>query len=222
MEIRKETFKNNITYVSIDCLSFGDYDNSGAVERANVKVLKEKYQNCEKYSFQSWQEKERYINWETGYEDILPTSDIVELYGDFGSTQIWIREDIDQEEGYINSLSNYPVIDDESVSETENEIEKESWNNWIRGDLSTNLLSNIILTKIDKYHVEDNDLFECYCQAKEIKNEYFIVESGGIGWIDIEEIGAEYRKQVIMKLVEVRKQRGIKPRIPESLKLWEE
>ena len=50
-----KTFNNGKTYVSHDYLSFGDYDKSCAVERANVRVLQEAYPGFESYSMSDWE-----------------------------------------------------------------------------------------------------------------------------------------------------------------------
>ena len=95
----KKTFSNDKTYVSHAVLSYGDYVNSCAVERANVRVLIEKHPGFESYSFSEWDIGRQYENRE--WIDILPESEIVELYGCYGSIQIWIREDIDEANGYM-------------------------------------------------------------------------------------------------------------------------
>ena len=119
----KREFKNGKIYVSCSVLSYGDYDNSCAVERANVQVLKEKHPDFESYSMNDWETGRQYENRE--YVDILPESAIVETYGGYGSAQIWIREDIDEANGYMAALENYPCLDDEAISEIEMEIEEE-------------------------------------------------------------------------------------------------
>ena len=72
----EKEFSNGKTYVSHDYLSFGDYDNSCAVERANVRVLQEAHLGFESYSMSDWEYGRQYENRE--WVDILPESEIVE------------------------------------------------------------------------------------------------------------------------------------------------
>mgnify|MGYP000949818305 CR=1 FL=1 len=52
--MERKTFENGITYVTHGLLGYGDYDDSGAVERANVRYLKEKY-NYQTMSYILWE-----------------------------------------------------------------------------------------------------------------------------------------------------------------------
>lgn len=193
----KKTFKNGKTYVSHDTLSFGDYDNSCAVERANVRVLREAHPGFESYSFSDWDQEQRLERSETTtfYEwiDILPESEIVELYGGYGSIQIWIREDIDEANGYMAALGQYPCLDDEAVSEVETEIEeeyvKDIWPDLLRCFLD-DFREALELCGIDEF---DRALYE---KAKDETNTYFEVEAGGNGYIDVERLAPAYAEEL--------------------------
>ena len=78
-ETMKKTFSNDKTYVSHAVLSYGDYDNSCAVERANVRILKENHPGFESYSFSDWDQGKQLIHTGHSYEweDILPESEVV-------------------------------------------------------------------------------------------------------------------------------------------------
>lgn len=190
-----KTFKNGNIYVTCDPLSFGDYDDSCAVERANVKVLKEEYPTYEKYYLNHWNDQKIYEGHERGYKDICPESKLIIVEGGFGSEQAWIRSDIDQEKNYLSSLTDYPSLNDEVVSEVENDIEDQSWESWIKHDLIKTLTKE--LKSLINEELDDNVLWECYGKAKEITNTYFEVESGGIGYIDIDKIKDEFSNQLI-------------------------
>ena len=187
----KKTFPNNKTYVSCEYLSYGDYDNSCAVERANVRILKENHPGFESYSFSDWENGRQYIN--HVYEDILPESEVVELYGGYGSIQIWIREDIDKENRYTAALENYPCFDDEAVSEVEMAIEeeyiKDLWPDLLRC-FPDDFREALELCGIDEF---DRELYE---KAKEETNTYFEVEAGGIGYIDLARIAPAYADEL--------------------------
>ena len=187
----KKTFANDKTYVSHAVLSYGDYDNSCAVERANVRVLKEKHPGFESYSFSDWENGRRYENRE--WVDILPESEIVELYGGYGSTQIWIREDIDEKNGYTAALENYPCLDDEAVSEIETEIEeeyiKDLWPDLVRC-YPDDFREALDLCGIDSL---DQEIYE---KAKDETNTYFKVEAGGTGYVDLARIAPAYAEEL--------------------------
>ena len=217
----KKTFLNDKTYVSHAVLSYGDYDNSCAVERANVQVLKEKHPSFESYSFSDWDQGKQLVHTgqSCGWEEILPESEIVELYGGYGSIQIWIREDIDKENGYTAALENYPCFDDEAVSEIEKEIEeeyiKDLWPDLLRC-FPDDFREAIELCGIDEF---DRELYE---KAKEETNTYFEVEAGGIGCIDLARLAPAYAEElkfrnpaleIIQGVVEVRNN---KPSFPLS------
>ena len=187
----KKTFSNDKTYVSHAVLSYGYYDNSCAVERANVRVLKEKYPDFESYSFSGWDNGSQYIN--HVYEEILPESEIVELYGSYRLIQIWIRGDIDKENGYTAALENYPCLDDEAISEIETEVEeeyiKDIWPDLLRC-FPDDFREALELCGIDEF---DRELYE---KAKEETNTYFEVEAGGNGYIDVKRLAPAYAEEL--------------------------
>lgn len=193
----KKTFKNGKTYVSHDTLSFGDYDNSCAVERANVRVLREAHPGFESYSFSDWDQEQRLERSETTkfreWIDILPESEIVELYGSYGSIQIWIREDIDEENGYTAALEDYPCLDDEAISEIETEIEeeyiKDLWPDLVRC-FPDDFREALELCGIDSL---DQEIYE---KAKDETNTYFEVEAGGHGYIDVKRLAPAYADEL--------------------------
>lgn len=180
----KKTFDNGNTYLTHNLLSFGDYDNSCAVERANVKCLKKIYPEYEKFWIEIWDNKETWRG-----IPINPESEIIEVYGAYGSMQIWIRQDIEEKEEYIRCLEDYPALDDEIVTEIEVEIEEECWNNWIREELIETLPE-----KMQKKEWEEEELYNTYLEVKEKTGEYFIVESGGDGYINIDKIKSKFRE----------------------------
>lgn len=216
-----KTFPNNKTYVSHTLLSYGDYDTSCAVERANVQVLREKHPGFESYSFSDWDQGKQLVH--TGrsceWEDILPESEIVELYGGYGSIQIWIREDIDEANGYMATLEQYPCLDDEAVSEVEMEIEeeyvKDLWPELVRC-FPDDFREALDLCGIDSL---DQEIYE---KAKDETNTYFEVGAGGNGYIDVKRLAPAYADElrfrnpaieIIQGLVEVR---NTKPSFPLS------
>lgn len=144
-------------------LSFGDYDNSCVVERANVRVFLEEF-----FEFNG--------------------SLFHHVKGDYNSESIYIditctnTEIIDT----LNNLFDYPAINDEVVNEIEMEIEMEYWESIYKGEFL-----EAIQKKFDGWNIDcsdDNKLLELYHELKESTNTYFEVEAGGNGYIRIESL----------------------------------
>ena len=144
-------------------LSFGDYDNSCAVERANVRVFISEFSE---FNGSLFHRVTGGYNSESIYIDITCTNmEIIET---------------------LNSLFEYPAINDEAVSEIKMEIEMESWDNYYKRDFL-----EAIQKKFDGWDIEcsdDNKLLELYHELKELTNTYFEVEAGGNGYIKIESL----------------------------------
>ena len=154
---------NGIKYISCEYLSFGDYDNSCAVERANVRYLKE--HNDLKDSIESWSmgdfdrgdylsDNHRSENGFATWQPIESDSKLIETYGGYGSIQLWIREDI-WNEMELDQLEDYCVLDDDMVSQIEMEMENEAWDSYIKSDL--------IKLLPDEYSEEQIKDRECKC-----------------------------------------------------------
>jgi len=103
-------------------------------------------------------------------------------------------------------LLEYPVIDDELLLNTETETQTETWENWARNDFIS-LLDKKLENELEKYDCVDlEEYFEKYCEKNDIDidfdefilslfekiqgnyNEYWIIETGGSAWIDLEKI----------------------------------
>jgi len=149
---------NGIKYISCDYLSFGDYDNSCAIERANVRYLKSKVRksSIDSHSMNDWEYLSKEYTIERGHiwSPIETKKKMVETYGGYGSIQLWIREDV-WKEMELASLDNYPALDDELVSEIEMEMENEAWENDVKSDL--------IKTLSEEHTEEEMDNQECKC-----------------------------------------------------------
>lgn len=167
----KEKISGWIYYMP-SLLSFGDYDNSCAVERSNVRVFKKEF------------EGNKYIRYHTG---------------SYGWEAIWIDILCDDESiiETLEQLANYPCMDDEDVSRMEMEMEDSDWDNWIKRDLETALQKYFGAWDSDM----DNDkLREYYNQLKEETNTYYEVQAGGNGWIDINRLIEKGEQKEWMKL----------------------
>lgn len=144
MDNQVKELENGIKYISNDFLSFGDYDNSCAVERANVRWLIEHEDlkdSIEHFSFSDWNNgqimKKRFdsIGMPDWYWESIDTNEmLVVTIGGYNSKQVWVRED-KWDELELDSLHDYPAMDDELVSRIEMEMEEECWESWIKSDL---------------------------------------------------------------------------------------
>lgn len=177
MEIK---FDNGKVYYSHQLLSYGHYDNSCAVERANVRYLIE-HDDLKDSIF------------ETGgcaleCSNLIVDAKLIKAIGTFGGVKVWIRSDIEEEYKFIEYLYSYPCLDDELVNVIESELEEEAWSDWIKRDLFDEL--NKISEEVANYFFDlDNDIsFGMFKQSQEWTNETYCIESGGIYYIKVEKL----------------------------------
>ena len=107
-EVNEEVLKT--IFIVPDLLSGGDYSNSSEVQVSNHRVFLKEFKNVE------------------GVHDV---------YGAFGSYAVAIRADIaesnEQVKETLDGLENYPVIDDDDMSELRNEWEQLAVQDMIHG-----------------------------------------------------------------------------------------
>ena len=169
-------------------LSFGDYDNSCAVERSNVRVFKEMYSNLKG---KLWIEYSSVY----GYEAIAFLKNPNEL-----KESSKVRETLEALEGY-------PLIDEDDLSYMEVEMIEDAIRNVYLMDISDKLF------KIDgdKHYDtwcsfnEDTQVDIFYDLLKSIEdteNFYPEIEAGGNVWIDTDLISTDL---IIEKINEAQK-----------------
>ena len=162
MNKQVKVLANGIEYISCNYLSFGDYDNSCAVERANVRYLKELdelKESIDSWSMESWERGDYHSNEKDSFGlykwlPIETDAKLVECYGSYNSIQLWVRKDV-WKELELDSLEDYCSLNDEMVSEIEMEMEDEAWENNVKSDL--------IKTLPDELTEEEMDNQECRC-----------------------------------------------------------
>lgn len=157
----------HVHYFFSPYLSFGDYDNSCAVERSNVRVFEQQFADCK-------------------------NTDWVKITGGYGWECIAIRLSSTNEEiiETLQRLENYPAISDEDVSLMELEMEDEHWH-LVYKDAFIKGLKTLADNSDDIYNEEvlnEDDLRQYYETLKERSNTYFQVEAGGNGYIDIDRL----------------------------------
>lgn len=157
-------------------LSYGDYDNSCAVERSNYRVFLEEHKDSEF---------------------------IKEVIGDYNSACVAVSLDCTDSE--INEklmrLFDYPCLNDEDVSMLELDMEQEYMDNFIEWDLRRLLKERY--EDYNDHEVLDKDKFiELWHELKEKNRVEFRVESGGNGYIDTKRLfeGADFTDIIKIEL----------------------
>ena len=120
-DAEKKTFQlrngKTVTYVSHDMLVVGDYGGAGSVGASNIRYLAERH-GAEQNAFPN------------GYDDdpltIAPSSVVNIETGSYGSRQAWVLEKIWDAYGYGELLSDYPVLDDDTLEDVEQEWRDEA------------------------------------------------------------------------------------------------
>lgn len=182
--LRKEENSDGDFYYVINLASFGDYDNSCAVERANYREIKEskEFENCD------WLDTDiGAYNWEA------ITIELHEI-----ETKKWTSKDskiADWLIDILDGLSDYPAINDETISIIEIELQDETWKNCYESDF-INELDKIFSEKYN-FSFQDAEyssekLRELFEETAKSINECWIIESGGNAYIDIERIAQNF------------------------------
>lgn len=186
-----------IKYVSLSALSFGDYGGAGNVGRANIDVVLGEAETCDEISFSLLRDIQSCMKHNDGNAEVacllacsydggnffpdnaaysLP--DAFHVTGDFSSECIYLREDRWEEE--LASLEDYPVLNDEKVSEIELQWESEAFDDWAEHDLIGTLPEEAQDKLWDMDNAARNELtWEAYRAAMETENEYPTPEYNG-------------------------------------------
>jgi hypothetical protein len=118
---------------------------------------------------------------------------VFELYGGYGTRGIVISLELyntnEEVKDTIDGLENYPLINDESLSELEMKIEEEGWDLWVKGDLKRDLAAAGI-----EYPDDDDKLAELFYAAAERANEYPIFEDAVSCFWHLDRIVARWNK----------------------------
>lgn len=114
--------EGGIQWVSHDLLAVGDYGGAGSVGEANLRYLR-----CE-FDFESAHLISSFINVDGNLEACPPESAatrVLILYESFGSVTAFLHPEI--ADRILESLENYPVLDDQILTEVETEWEKKAF-----------------------------------------------------------------------------------------------
>lgn len=152
-----------------DHLSFGDYDNSCHIERANVKHILE------------------------NFEELVSSGVILHKHYAYSSEVIYVDifcENVELNE-CILSLQNYPAINDEECSIMESDMIFEAFDHWVHSDICKAIVKNHNWNISEQYEYEleiiDSDSLLHFIEC-ENNGDLIFIESGGIVYFDIEKI----------------------------------
>ena len=129
-------YHNGVEYTGYRSLSYGDYDGSADVERANVRTMEEEYPDMAEISFTDIEISGSF----NGQKEIdssidLEGSDVLKVRGELGGRSIYIREESELCQEIGHSLSNYPVLDDEMLSKVQQEMKEEAFHDYGEDDI---------------------------------------------------------------------------------------
>lgn len=157
-----------------------DYS-GGTVECANCKYLDENYKPLRSKAI--WRV---YGGYDTeGYIMLRNPQDFQP--DNFELSILW-----DQLREEIASLHDYPLFNDEVLSELELELEESSWNDWVKYDLEKALIEKGIYN--DDTMPSSDELCKLFHQCAEKANVYFECESHNSGYWDIDRIVKKWSK----------------------------
>ena len=163
--------------IELPYISHSDYSGT-TVERSNYEYLIKEYSDL--LGIILWESYGGYSTraifclysiWEIEFQDDEYLGDRIER----------LKED-------IKSIDDYPLLDEELMSEIEMNIEIESWDDWVCSDLKHTLLENEIYDEEDNPLPEDSILQDMLHFHLESLNEYYEFESPYTAYLDIKKI----------------------------------
>jgi len=186
-----------IVYVTDSALSFGDYGGSGSYGLANIEqIIEEHSESVCQTSFSCLHDCEvtdgRYLGKELVDEVRDNRPEVLDVYGDYSSRQVYLRADLEETPELMKSLEDYPCLDDERTSQVEMRWLDEAWSDWLKRDLIETLADDDLEDYADDY----DDLFSIFWQAMEDCNEYPIAEYSNV-YVRIEEISERFKELII-------------------------
>lgn len=218
--MQEKLLVENVEYVSDSCLVYGDYGGAGSLGVANVRHLKENFDwmvigmsqvhatlkaGEYEYSPRLYGTDEVLAHLETG--DPLP--DLLIAEGGWGSVQAWLRADAEGADEIMAAMADYPVLDDQMLSEVEMEWEKEAWDAWLKSELLKTLRYDYFdeadededksLEERAEEQMTDAKLFEAYRAAMDECNVYPTPELDGVH-VPVERIAGAFGVHVVEAL----------------------
>jgi hypothetical protein len=182
---------HEIMYLDVDedelkkysSFSYGKLHNDKVSWRNNVEVIVPRYTSGSDYSGCSVERS----NYNTIEKEFGERDDVFTLYDGYGTYAIAILASCDCKElaETIESLHDYPVIDEDDLRELETELKYEAWDNWAREEFNRTICKRF---NFDKLEIDNGDLYDLFYSAKEDANEYWEIESGCEAYIRLNNV----------------------------------
>jgi hypothetical protein len=164
------TFNNYADGWELPVASFSDYSGS-QLERANSQSFRETFE---------------FVTVSYGGHGTVWTIIDTETFELIKSGEAGIEAGLFEEfVECCEALADYPVIDEELLSELEMEAKDEALESWARDDFKTALEAEL---DIDELDIDEATLDAIFWEAKENANEYFVIETGGEAYIDVDRV----------------------------------
>ena len=186
----------DVEYVGHDLLEVGDYGGSGIVGHANIRALEESddfESNQIMYygNFEASDHADMVLREDIIFAADVEKTDLIFLKGGMGSHSAWIRADHPKADETIGALENYPALNDEIVTEVQQEWEDKAWEGQIRGDLLKVIDPDLAEALEDK--LDEQGLRSLYGQAMQKSNTQVHYEQSG-AYVDVDEVKGAFEQ----------------------------
>lgn len=206
-------------YVSPRACSFGDYGGSGSVGLANIRSIIESAKDSEEGEiFQTGfsavhraaEEKQSHYALDDEIELRAAVKNnpplVLHVTGDWSSETVYIRADSELAKETLESIEEYPVLNEDLMTEIESEWEQEAWNSWVRSDLERAAWKGMEEPEDESaalaYAAMDDKEKQTACwQAMSDRNEYFESELSG-SYARVENFADRYREIIESKIAD--------------------
>ena len=98
---------------------------------------------------------------------------------------------------FLGGLANYPLADEDHHSHMEVEAQNEAWEHTYRNDFRRALETTF---EVDLDSASDTDLDECFREAQEAANVYWVNEQGDSMYIDVDAVVAKVTRKDMKRL----------------------
>jgi len=174
-ELKDDKQIDNV-YICHEYTVSGDYGGNGSVGISNKNVLLEDHKHIEVIG---------------GYGSSFCVIPLVFLLSYVDEVETDEQEERNQEiENIIeiySSLNDYPVIDEEEMSDVEEELKGEAFDNWVEYDFKRELQDKFNLYDLEVKEGKESEIRGFFELLAERSNEYWINENNDM-WISVEKV----------------------------------
>jgi hypothetical protein len=175
IEVNPDTTDPELLYVIPDLMTYSDYSNGRVIQESNYRAFLVECEN----------------------EEDNPNA-IIRLHGGYDTNALAIKVSQLTENMLecLTSLEDYPVLDEQIMSELELEGQNEAWELWARDDFIKELQEKLNIELVDS---QEDGLLKLFWQASEKANEYWF-EDGCSQYIRIEKLVAKIELSDLQEL----------------------